>query len=44
MSNQRNIDFYKMLERGFFGLSMDEYIDQMFKDQYNTPTALDIGS
>lgn len=30
-----------MLERGFFGMSMEEYIDTTFRDEYGNPTALD---
>lgn len=37
----RDSEFYKMLERGFFGLNMQDYIDRTFADQYGTPTALD---
>jgi hypothetical protein len=41
MSNARDTEFYKVLEPGYFGMSFDEYIERMFYDQYNTPTALD---
>lgn len=37
----RGLDFYKMLERGFFGMSMQEYIDATFREQYGAPTARD---